>query len=53
VRVNITVLFLGNQSVGTTASGCDDQQVAVASCAGFQSLLVPMTVIEESFLIRF
>jgi hypothetical protein len=53
VLANITERFLGNQSVGTTVNGCDDQRGAVASFAGFQSRLVPMTVIAASFLIHF
>jgi hypothetical protein len=50
---SITERFLGNRSVGTTASGCDDPQEVVASYVGFQNLSVPMTVIGESYQIRF
>jgi hypothetical protein len=53
VPANITARFLDNRSVGTTANGCDDQRVVVASCAGFLSLLVLTTVIAASSLIRF
>jgi hypothetical protein len=53
VPANITARFLDNRSVGTTANGCDDQRVVVASCAGFLSLLVLTTVIVASSLIHF
>jgi hypothetical protein len=53
VPANITARFRGNRSAGTTVNGYDDQRVVVASCAGFQSLLVLTTVIAASSLIRF